>query len=210
MQKKTRRTQAERSASTREKILQATIDLLVELGNARLTTALVDERAGVSSGARAHHFRSKADLVVAATSHTYERAGELGRQRALSARTSLEPLREFTKDCLSIYFDWPFIAALEVVMTARSDEALMTRLRPVLEQFHSGMKATWLEALVAAGYETEQAEEDLALTLNLIRGMAVNKMWKNDESTYTALLDTWCAGRAAARPTAPKIVARKS
>ncbi|MBG0511647.1 TetR/AcrR family transcriptional regulator [Agrobacterium leguminum] len=201
MQKK-RRTQAERSAETKEKILQATIDLLFEQGNARLTTALVDERAGVSSGARVHHYPAKIDLVVAATGHTYELAAQLGRQRALSARNSPEPLREYVKDCLSIYFDWPFIAALEVVITARTDEVLMERLRPVLENFHGAMKATWIETFVATGYTPSEAEEELALTLNLIRGMAVNKIWKSGDAAYAPLLDAWCADRAARRKTA--------
>lgn len=193
---KKRRTQAERSAETREKILQATIDLLFEQGNARLTTAGVDERAGVSSGARVHHFRSKIDLVVEATKYTYERAAELGRQRAEKARSSPNPLREYAQDCLSVYFDWPFIAALEVVVTARTDEDLRLRLHPVLENFHNTMRTTWIGSLVAAGYDPAVAEEDLALTLNLIRGMAVNTMWQRDNDRHIALLDAWCAERA--------------
>lgn len=201
MQKK-RRTQAERSAETKEKILQATVDLLFEQGNARLTTALVDERAGVSSGARVHHYPAKIDLVVAATRHTYELAAQLGRQRALSARNSPEPLREYVKDCLSIYFDWPFIAALEVVITARTDADLMERLRPVLEHFHDTMRTTWIETFVATGYSPSEAEEELALTLNLIRGMAVNRLWKSGSAAYDALLDAWCTDRAARRKSA--------
>lgn len=193
---KKRRTQAERSAETRDKILRATIDLLVEQGYARLTTAGVDERAGVSSGARVHHFRSKVDLVVEATKHTYDRAAELGRKRALSARTSVNPLREYAKDCQSVYFDWPFIAALEVVVTARTDEAILKRLHPVLERFHNTMRSTWLESLVAAGYDPAVAEEDLTLTLNLIRGMAVNMIWHRGADSHVALVEAWCAERA--------------
>lgn len=193
---KKRRTQAQRSAETREKILQATVDLLVEQGNARLTTALVDERAGLSSGARVHHYPAKIDLVVAATSHTYEMAAQLGRQRAISARTSKEPLREYVKDCCSVYFDWPFIAALEVVVTARTDENLMERLRPVLEHFHDTTRTIWTETFLTAGYSLMEAEEELSLTLNLVRGMAVNRIWKKDDAAYQTALDAWCRQRA--------------
>ncbi len=64
-----RRTQAQRRASTRKALLDATIDVLVDRGYAGLTTTLVCERAGVTRGAQAHYFATKADLVVQALSH---------------------------------------------------------------------------------------------------------------------------------------------
>lgn len=191
-----RRTQAERRAETREKLLRATIELLCEQGFAKLTTAMVDERAGVSSGARVHHFPTKVDLVVAATALTYQEAEVLGHSRAISAQNAANPLREYALDCMSVYFDWPFVAALEVVVNARTDSALMDRLHPVLDRFHVTMRTTWIDTLVAAGYEADIAREELALTLNLIRGMAVNKIWQHDDAAYLDLLERWCAERA--------------
>ncbi len=188
-----RRSQESRSRETREKLLRATIDVLLESGYAGLTTAQVDTRAGVSSGARVHHFPAKADLVIAATSHVYEHISELGQHRAESASRSAEPLRGFIQDCQSIYFDWPFIAALEVVLAARTDAALFARVHPVLDQFHKSMRTTWLDALVAAGYDRKRTQVDLRLTLNLIRGMAANKIWENDAAEYNQLIDDWCA-----------------
>src|SRR5262245_43144086 len=66
---RTRATQEERSAATRERLLEATVDSLVELGYARTTTIEVAERAGLSRGAMLHHFPSKAALVAAAVRH---------------------------------------------------------------------------------------------------------------------------------------------
>src|SRR3954467_4474860 len=64
-----RRTQEERSATTRAALLDATIDCLVEYGYANLTTTRVVERAGVSRGAQVHHFPTKAELVSEAARH---------------------------------------------------------------------------------------------------------------------------------------------
>ncbi|MPY84156.1 MAG: TetR family transcriptional regulator [Actinophytocola sp.] len=58
-----RRTQEERSATTRRALLEATIDVLVEEGYANLTTTKVATRAAVSRGAQVHHFPTKASLV---------------------------------------------------------------------------------------------------------------------------------------------------
>ena len=63
--KRVRRTQEERSAATRAKLLDATIDCLIELGYAGTTTTLIAERAGVSRGAQLHHFPSKDALYRA-------------------------------------------------------------------------------------------------------------------------------------------------
>jgi AcrR family transcriptional regulator len=186
------RTQEQRSSETRERLLRATIDVLLKRGYTGLTTAQVEEHAGVSSGARVHHFRSKADLVIAATSYIYERAHELSQRRAHAASHSAEPIRGYIEDCRSIYFDLPSVAAYEIVVAARTDPPLMARVRPVLDRFHTTMKKTWLEALVNAGCERKQAESDLRQTLNLIRGMALNRLWHEDPTEHQRSLEHWC------------------
>lgn len=72
-----RRTQAERSAATRTRIISATIDALVELGHAGTTTLEVQRRAEVSRGALLHHFPSRAELLVAAVYQLFEAQREV-------------------------------------------------------------------------------------------------------------------------------------
>ena len=60
----------------RARLMDATVELLVEKGFSGTTTTLVSERAGVSRGAQLHHFPTKNDLVVAAVTHLTERRGE--------------------------------------------------------------------------------------------------------------------------------------
>lgn len=79
-----RRTQAERRAATRRALLDATLDVLAEVGYSSLTTAQVVARAGVTRGAQAHYFATKADLVVQALRHATDR---------LIAETAASPLR---------------------------------------------------------------------------------------------------------------------
>src|SRR5947209_11366464 len=70
-----RRSQAERSAATREALLDATIACLVEDGYANTTTSRVAERAGVSRGAHLHHLQTRGALVAAAMERLAERRG---------------------------------------------------------------------------------------------------------------------------------------
>src|SRR5205085_9670279 len=69
----TRRTQAERRAETRGRLLDATLECLAELGYAGTTTTEVVRRAGLSRGAQVHDFPTKAELVVAAVEHLFQR-----------------------------------------------------------------------------------------------------------------------------------------
>src|SRR4029078_1512929 len=67
--------QEERSRAMRQRLLDATVECLVERGFAGTSTTLVSERAGVSRGAQLHHFPTKNDLVLAAVEHLSEQRG---------------------------------------------------------------------------------------------------------------------------------------
>lgn len=66
MNKVVRRTQQERTATARDKLIRATQESLTELGFARTTVSEISKRAGVSSGALLHHFPNKNVVIVAA------------------------------------------------------------------------------------------------------------------------------------------------
>src|SRR4051794_27287883 len=85
-----RRTQAQRSASTQEALLDATIESLVEDGYVGTTTARVAERAGVSRGAHLHHFQTRNALVAAAVQRLSNRRHE----QQLAHADDLPPGRE--------------------------------------------------------------------------------------------------------------------
>jgi len=73
-----RRTQDERSSAMRERLLDATIECLVEYGYTGTTVTRIADRAGVTRGAQVHHFRTKDDLVTAAVKHLAGRSAEFG------------------------------------------------------------------------------------------------------------------------------------
>jgi AcrR family transcriptional regulator len=189
--KKVRRTQEDRSREAREKILAATIDVLMQRGYGGLTTKEVATQAGVSNGALMHHYANKAELVVAATAEVYEEWSRRGQRIAKSAKALENPVEGFITDCMSVYFDWPFIAALEVIMVARTDEELMTRILPVMEHYRATTNQLWLQVFKEAGLSATEAKTVLNLTLNIVRGMAVNRLWQKDEKNYRLYLKDW-------------------
>ncbi len=117
-----RRTQAERRATTRAALLDATIASLVEDGYAGTTTRRVAERAGVTPGALQHHFPSKADLVTEAIKDLAERLATQFLESAVETSDSYEARAESLIDNLWEVHRGPlFVAALELWVAARTD-----------------------------------------------------------------------------------------
>jgi AcrR family transcriptional regulator len=127
----TRRSQAERSASTREALLDATIACLVEDGYANTTTARVSERAGLSRGAHLHHFQTRQALLAAAMEHLAERRGESLLQAAEKLPAGKERLAEGLDLLWKSYASPLYQAALDLWTHARTDAELRERLIPV-------------------------------------------------------------------------------
>jgi AcrR family transcriptional regulator len=126
-----RRTQAQRSAEMRGRLLDATIACLVEYGYAATTTARVVKMAGVTRGAQLHHFPSKEGLVVAAIDH-------LARQRAQAAIAKIARVQG-QQDPASTVLDflWEshqgsmFIATVELWVAARTNPVLALEVKRV-------------------------------------------------------------------------------
>lgn len=123
-----RRSQAERSAATRDALLDATIECLVDDGYANTTTSRVAERAGVSRGAHLHHFQTRQALVAAAMERLAERRGA----KLLAAADDLPAGRERLVQGLDLlwasYASPLFQAALDLWSHARTDPELRERL----------------------------------------------------------------------------------
>jgi AcrR family transcriptional regulator len=183
------RKQEDRSAETHERLIRAALEVLFEKGYFGLTTALVSERAGVSSGARVHHFRTKADMVVAVAKYAYDEAADTARERAALAVHSPKPLRAFIEDCRTVYLGRPFAALHEIVNAARTDDALMQRIRPILKLFHSRLESIWLEVFTATGYSEDIARVQFHLALTVFRGLAINNIWNKYPAEHNATIE---------------------
>jgi AcrR family transcriptional regulator len=134
-----RRTQAERRTHTRTLLLEATLASLSELGYAGTTTLEVERRAGVSRGARLHHFPNKAALLSAAMEWLNEQLSE--HYAAFAATPTRKQERQRVRAGLhELYavFQHPYyVAVVELTVAARTDEELRAQLRLVSDRSRS-------------------------------------------------------------------------
>jgi AcrR family transcriptional regulator len=167
-----RRSQAERSAATREALLDATIACLVDDGYANTTTSRVAERAGVSRGAHLHHFQTRQALVAAAMERLAERRGA----ELLAAAEGLPDGRERLVQGLDLlwasYANPLFQAALDLWSHARTDPDLRERLVPVEHRLdRQTLEIT--RRLFPAIAEEPDFDRLIELAVSTIRGLAL-------------------------------------
>jgi len=186
-----RRTQESRSKAAREKLLQATIEVLQERGYSGLTTKEVAQRAGFSNGALMHHFSTKADLVIAAGAHIYERHIENGRKVAASAAARKDPLAAFVDDCVDVYLGASFIPTTEMMIAARTDPLMNAPFDAFMQRYRKTMNEIWMQAFTRAGWSEEDASFTIMSTLYIIRGMGINSVWQKNLPYYKRMLREW-------------------
>jgi AcrR family transcriptional regulator len=182
--------QEERTRLMRARLLEATVDCLVERGFAGTSTTLVSERAGVSRGAQLHHFPTKNALVVAAVEHLTEMRGE----ELAAAAERLPRGRNRTRavlDMLADHFTGPvFSAALELWVAARTDETLLAAVAPLEQRVGRETHRMTVE-LLGADESVAGTRELVQATLDLVRGLGLANTITDDARRRSRILDRW-------------------
>jgi AcrR family transcriptional regulator len=167
-----RRSQAERSAATREALLDAAIECLIDEGYASTTTNAVAVRAGLSRGAHLHHFQTRTALVGAAVEQLATRW--MGELRVASAKLPGGPGRTLAGlDLLWAHYASPmFQAALDLWTDARSDDELRERLVEV-ERLLDRQTLELARELFPALADARDFEGLLQHAIATVRGLAM-------------------------------------
>ena len=186
-----RRTQAERTAETRLRILKAATNLIRRRGYARFRTAEVAAAAGVSRGAQLHHFPTKDSLVVATLEYVFEQAQIISRRRAAAVNRPRDLIEAVIADAKEFFFSEHFMVAIDIVLSTSTDQAVRKRILDISRKARRPVEAAWAEALVAGGVPPNVAADVVALTLGVVRGMSLRTLWDNDPKWFDHLFGLW-------------------
>lgn len=165
------RTQAERTAQMRVRLLDAAISCLIDKGYSGTSTQEISRRAGVSRGAQLHHFPTKESLVVAAVEHLVEqRLDELLAAHAAGQSANVEVFLDAFSGPL-------FYAALELWIAARTDPVLHAAVLP--------LEARVNEAINTGGaviFGDRMSPAAIEISVELARGLAVSALFRNEKA----------------------------
>jgi len=184
-----RRTQAERSATTRARLLDATLESLCDLGYARTTTPEIARRAGLSRGAQLHHFPTKAELVTGAVERLFERRHE--EFRAAFARVPAGADRYAAAiDILWSMVSGPtFHAWLELVVAARSDPELRLAVESLTRRLRTVVDETFRDLFPEGNPDDPFFAVAPRFAFALLDGLALERISGVDESQVEQVID---------------------
>jgi AcrR family transcriptional regulator len=182
----TRRTQQERSAATRARLLEAAYECLLDGGYAATTVGHVQQRAGVARGTLLHHFPTRGALMAGVVEDIVER-----RLQVLTVGTEDGPGPSSWDDIVELIWHElqspPFAAALELWVAARTDADLREALLPLQERIFSTVHGSVTRL---AGADHPRAPMLVQFTIDLLTGSHLAGILQPRTGTST-VVEAW-------------------
>ena len=189
-QVKVRRTQTERSAATRARLLSAASACLLEHGYAETTIARIQDAAGVARGTLLHHFPTRADLMVAATVHLVEQRMDAFREEAdrIVDEDRLQAVVDLAWRDLS---SPEFYTALELWVAARTDPDLRAVLLVEEARLFRAVHAGTTAVLGPAYSDDPRIPTVVEFTIDVLTGLSMMSMLTQELGRRDVLLTRW-------------------
>ncbi|WP_159981468.1 MULTISPECIES: TetR/AcrR family transcriptional regulator [unclassified Novosphingobium] len=178
--------QSLKSAQTRGRLIEATIQCLVKVGYSGTTTPLVATEAGLSRGAMLHHFENSATLIRATIVELHER-------RLRAFRRSSEVTHHDPSAMVGAYWRQvqkpAFVAFQELALAARTNADLAQIMQPLQVEYRERFHAEAFTLFPEWHSAPEQFAQAMALSQTLMEGMAMSLLTGAlDEAMVPALL----------------------
>ncbi|MFN3825167.1 MAG: TetR/AcrR family transcriptional regulator [Pseudorhodobacter sp.] len=180
-----------RSIAMREKLIEATLDVIHDRGYRSASTPEFASRAGVSRGALLHHFPTRSDIIIAAMEKLLGDGTREIRTVAKKVACQDVSLEDFVEFLWKLFSGRFFYISLEFINEARSDPALRERMFPVVRDFHAALDGIWAEFEKQGEGRPNETRVALNLTVCLVRGMGVQTVLKKDPEYFAAMLEVW-------------------
>jgi AcrR family transcriptional regulator len=158
-----RRSNEQRSAETRSRLIEAAIDVLYRLGHSAATTIIIAKRARVSRGAMLHQFRTRDQLLVAVARHILSEQRRMRIEQLQGKEAGLPRFYAAADVAWAVQRHAISIALLELLMASRSDAKLRRGLEPFLQEMPE------MRERAAALMGKELGIENLALLQRFLR-----------------------------------------
>ncbi|HEX5380208.1 MAG TPA: helix-turn-helix domain-containing protein [Phenylobacterium sp.] len=188
-----RRSQAERSASMRARLIDAAIVCLDRLGYSATTLSTIAEEAGVSRGGMLHQFPSKVDLMLAVVA--YASGADERAQPALSP-DAFPDHRAYFMSLTDVVWQAQktpaVMAKLEIMVAARSDKVLAEKLPAIFNDIeHTRCERMWERAQELGIRDKAAIVSMVSLHMAAMRGLSIELLLTDDpaqvERSYALL-----------------------
>ncbi|WP_454792548.1 TetR/AcrR family transcriptional regulator [Mycolicibacterium lutetiense] len=167
------RTQQQRREETVARLLDASIDTIVEVGYARASAAVIAKRAKVSDGALFRHFPTMSDFMAATAREVARRQLELGSKLIAGIAAEQPPLPAVLTILRDIAGSDTNTVWHELLMAARTDEKLRGPLQAVLAEYIDNIHEVAKTTPGVDQFPEDSFSVVLAVLLNTFDGAAM-------------------------------------
>ncbi|MDX1735338.1 MAG: TetR/AcrR family transcriptional regulator [Halioglobus sp.] len=184
--------QAQKSAMTRDRILDAAIGCFINLGYTNVTTAKVAQSAGVSRGAMLHHFPSKTELIQAAVEYLHDKLLEDYTERVNAIPASLKGAAR-RRAGLEAYWEHLvgdlFVVYHELCVASRSDPELRAILENSQQLFEQHVRESNEKLFDEWTDRGERFLLAMDVTKFMMEGMAASRLMTDRERRVERLMN---------------------
>ena len=170
------RTQQQRREDTIARLLDASIDTIVEVGYARASAKGIAQRALVSDGALFRHFPTMGDLMAATAQEAGRRQLEVAAKRIADIPSDKPAIEEVLAIIRDLTANSTNTVIYELMVAARTDDKLRDTLREVMAAYTAKIYEA-ARAVPSAGEIEAFGEENfaalVAVLINTFDGAAM-------------------------------------
>lgn len=176
--------------TTRDRILEAAVQSLIELGAARTTTLEVQRKAQVSRGALLHYFPTHAALLSATVSGLVRRNEQSVFAMGEELRNAPNPVERAIRSLALMMAEPAFMAELELWALARTDTALREALREAEREARKEGERV-LRILFAPVADRPGHDAVIAMTTDFLRGHVLSGVLRCNPVRRQQLISNW-------------------
>ncbi|TDK43839.1 TetR/AcrR family transcriptional regulator [Antarcticimicrobium luteum] len=184
-----RRSQSERREQTRNALIDATTELLMERGMQGAAVQEICKRAGVTTGAIQHQFGSKTGLIAEVVETLFTSFADdipaIG-----EADLSLEErVARVVDHYWSIYGGERYFAVLEILLATRHDPSLMTLVSQYRSRNLSALEHRLLVEFPDVDLPPSELKATVQRMMDYLRGHALRRLYQSDATLDRQALD---------------------
>lgn len=139
--------QAQKSAHTRDRIVNATLECIVKFGYENTTMAKIAKAAAVSQGSMQYHFGSKLEAIKAAINHLHEVRLADHRRALEEVPRGANPMAHVTELYWRQLNEAHFVAYQDLVIAARTHPELASVMKPAYQSFVRAWRRNAVEVI---------------------------------------------------------------
>ena len=178
------RTQRERRETTRQRLLDATVRVIADLGYPGCTFAAVAGRAGMTTGALQHHFGTKSELLEAVLAERLLPVTRMRRRASQAGKPLRARCRAVVEQGWALYGDEAYPVVWDIVLGAREDPDLQEHIIAWQREAAEAGLADTKMAFDGLGLKPAQLRELSLFYAAQLRGLALLRPFQYDSRVF--------------------------